>query len=219
MNSRRDATAFAEWKFLFCERRFVPVFLPVWTLMAVFPRLFSLLTGGFWWVRLGLSGGYWGLMERLLTGAFARAIDDKQRIAIPKRFREALLGTSGEEEGADSSRTTLYVAPGTDGSLAIYGEEAFASLADQLGGASPNSKDVRAFSRLFYARVQAVDPDKQGRIRIPTELAKLAELGAEAMLVGVRDHLEVWDSKRWQEYITGQEDKYDDLAERAFEDR
>ena len=167
------------------------------------------------WVRLVLNGGEWGLMAKLLTGAYQRAVDDKQRIAIPKRYREALFST---DTAPDATHGTLYVAPGTDGSLSIYTEDSFARLAEQLANASPNGKDVRAFSRMFYARAQAVDSDKQGRIRIPADLASLARLGSDAMLIGVRDHLELWDVKRWQEYVVDQEEKYDELAERALAD-
>ena len=36
------------------------------------------------------------------------------------------------------------------------------------------------------------------------------------MLVGVRDHIELWDRARWDEYVASQQSQYDDLAERAF---
>lgn len=162
----------------------------------------------------------------LLTGTFKRAIDNKLRIAIPKRFRDSLLtqrqkpsdapNESGGKTKIEEESLELYVAPGTDGSLAIYTEESFSQLAAQLAEASPNGKDVRAFSRLFYSRAESAEVDRQGRIRIPAELAKLAALKEEAVLIGVRDHLEIWDSQRWQEYIFNNEAEYDDLAEKAL---
>ena len=112
----------------------------------------------------------------LLTGTFSRAVDEKQRIAIPKPLRETLGGLA---------KGILYVTPGTDGSLAIYTEDVLARLAERLAQASPNGQDVRAFSRLFYARAQAVELDAQGRVRIPPELVQLAGLNKEAVLIGV----------------------------------
>ncbi len=94
----------------------------------------------------------------LLTGSFRRSLDDKQRLALPKQIRDLL----GPEES-----TRLYVTPGTDQSLAIYTEAGLAELAKQLAGKSPAAEDVRAFSRLFYARSVAVEIDKQGRMRVP----------------------------------------------------
>jgi division/cell wall cluster transcriptional repressor MraZ len=103
----------------------------------------------------------------LLTGSFSRAIDEKLRIAIPKRIREELLRGDGH---------TMYVAPGTDGSLALYTEDLFAALAARLTSASPAEQDVRAFSRLFYSQAQRVEFDTQWRIRIPAELAQAARV-------------------------------------------
>src|SRR5688500_6701678 len=125
----------------------------------------------------------------LLTGTFSRAIDEKLRIAIPKRVREEWLRGDGR---------ALYVAPGTDGSLALYTEDVFATLAARLMAVSPAEQDVRAFSRMFYSQAQRVEFDTQGRIRIPAELAELAKLERDTVLLGVMDHLEIWDRGRWK---------------------
>lgn len=144
----------------------------------------------------------------LLTGTFSRAVDEKLRVAVPKPLRDA-LGTS--------AKGVLYVAPGTDGSLALFTEDALADLAARLARSSPNAQDVRAFSRLFYARAQAVELDGQGRVRIPPELAQLAALGKEAVLVGVQTHLELWDRERWNQYVQEKQSQFDQIAESAFE--
>ena len=147
----------------------------------------------------------------LLTGTFSRTIDEKQRIAIPKRLRDAF-------QPAETT-AALYVAPGTDGSLALYTEQAFSELAEQLSASPPTGQDVRAFSRLFYSQAQRVELDRQGRIRIPPELATLAQLQREVVLVGVRDHLELWNRQHWQAYLDKQQAQYDQLAEKAFHPR
>ena len=143
----------------------------------------------------------------LLTGTFRRAVDEKLRIAVPKSLRDAL---------AARAKGVLYITPGTDGSLALYTEDALASLAERLAQFSPNAQDVRAFSRLFYARAQGVELDSQGRVRVPPELAQLSGLGKEAMLVGVQDHLELWDRGRWEQYVAKKQGDFDQIAEAAF---
>lgn len=55
----------------------------------------------------------------LLTGTFLRAVDQKLRLAIPKRLRDALIGEGKAE---------LFVTPGNDGSLAIYNPASLESL-------------------------------------------------------------------------------------------
>lgn len=144
----------------------------------------------------------------LLTGVFSRSIDEKLRVAVPKRLREAL---------ACEHRRGIYIAPGTDQSLALYTEETFTRLAERLAQASPTRQDVRTFNRLFYARAQRVELDPQGRIRIPPELAELAHLDKEVMLLGVQDHVEIWAADRWKSYLAERQSHYDEFAEAAFQ--
>jgi MraZ protein len=142
----------------------------------------------------------------LLTGAFGRSIDDKLRVAIPRRLRDAF----------GSQSPTVYVAPGTDQSLSLYTEESFSRMADRLAEASPTRQDVRAFNRLFFARAQRAELDSVGRLRIPPELAELAQLGKEVVLLGVQDHVEIWAAERWKAYLAQQQGHYDEIAEAAF---
>lgn len=142
-----------------------------------------------------------------LTGTFLRAIDDKFRVALPRRLRESL---------PNAGHGMLYVAPGTDGSLALYDQPAFDRMAERLAGASPTQEEVRAFRRLFFAQAERLEVDRQGRIRIPPRLAELAGLSGEAVLIGVDDHLELWDRQRWESYLGAALPRYDDVAEAAF---
>jgi MraZ protein len=143
----------------------------------------------------------------LLTGAYNRTLDEKNRLAIPKHLRDAI---------GFPQKSVIYIAPGTDGSLTLYTEEAFSRLADQLAHGSPTGQDVRAFSRLFYAQAQPAEIDRQGRVRIPPELAQWADIAREIILLGVRDHLEVWSAERWQAYLGEKQARYDEIAEKAF---
>ena len=143
----------------------------------------------------------------LLTGTFERSLDEKLRLALPKRFRELLAGQG-----------QLVLTPGTDGSLALFPQQAFADLTAKLAARSPTSQDVRAFSRLLYAQSQGVEIDSQGRIRLPVELARLAGLETEVILLGVGDRIELWNRSRWEAYLADLQPRYDQLAESALSD-
>ena len=71
--------------------------------------------------------------------------------------------------------------------------------------------------RLFYARAERLDVDSQGRLRIPDRLKAFAELKREVVLLGVSDHLELWDSTRWDEYVAQLNPQFDEIAEHAYE--
>jgi len=142
----------------------------------------------------------------LLTGTFPRSIDEKLRIALPKRLRDAL---------GDPRQAVLYITPGTDGSLALYTEQSLNALAQHLEASA--TREGRTFSRLFYSQAQAVEIDSQGRIRIPADLAAVAGLAKEAVLLGVQDHLELWDRARWDAWLADKSSRFDELADAALD--
>jgi MraZ protein len=141
----------------------------------------------------------------MLTGSFRRSLDDKQRLAVPKPLREQL--PQGEP---------LFLTPGLDGCLAIYTPAAFAALADRLELNSPAAQEVRDYSRLFFSQAAAVPADSQWRFRITPELIRWANLEGEVVVVGVRDHFEVWSSARWEHYLAQRDGQFEQLAERAL---
>ena len=65
-------------------------------------------------------------------------------------------------------------------------------------------------------RIKPVELDRQGRVRIPQELVELVGLGREVVLLGVQDHLELWDRQRWEAYLAQKQNCYDEIAESAF---
>jgi MraZ protein len=142
-----------------------------------------------------------------LTGKFLRSLDDKHRLAIPKSFRECL---------GDQADRSYFVAPATDGALAIYPESTFASLVDRLSAGSPTSRDVRDYRRLFFSQAAATKLDRQGRLRIPAALLSWAKLEGEVVLLGVQDYVELWNRSAWEQYAAERRDRYDQIAEAAF---
>lgn len=143
----------------------------------------------------------------MLTGSFPRNLDNKYRFALPKPIRDVL---------GEAQCTVLYMAPGTDGSLVLYTEQSFLKLGEQLEQGSPTAQDTRAFGRLFYAQAHRVEIDSHGRVRIPAHLGGLLPVGKEIMLIGVRDHMEIWERNQWEAYLSEKQPFYDDIAERAF---
>lgn len=134
-----------------------------------------------------------------LTGTYLRALDDKRRVAVPKRLRDDF----GNEE-----LKHLFIAPGTDRSLVVYSPDGF----DALASRSANNPGQQNYLRLFYSSAERVDFDSQGRIRIPDRLAEYARLQGNVYLLGVQDHAEVWDQATWDEFSARLTQEFDQLA-------
>lgn len=141
-----------------------------------------------------------------LTGTWPRSLDDKGRLAVPKRVRDDLGG---------ETLTELYVAQWNEKSLGLFTPAAFEAMAERFREKS-SSAGVRDFMRLFYARAERVDIDTQSRIRIPDRLKEYAELSRDIVLLGVNDHLELWDQGRWDRYVSEMNPQFDAIAEQAI---
>jgi MraZ protein len=141
----------------------------------------------------------------LLTGTHTRTLDDKKRLGLPKRVREQLKDPE-----------TLYFTPGPDGCLWVYTRDGLDRLAEKLDQAPAADAEARVFRRLYFAQTEEVDVDRTGRVLVPERLVLFANLKHEVVLIGVRDHLELWDAERWQQYLTQHAPRFDAVAEGAF---
>jgi MraZ protein len=92
-----------------------------------------------------------------------------------------------------------------------------AELWQRLDQSPPNEAEARVFRRLYFAQTEEVDLDSNGRILIPERLLEFGGLEHEIVLIGVRDHLELWDRERWQQYMNQNAPRFDAVAEGAFQ--
>ena len=142
----------------------------------------------------------------LLTGTHTRTLDDKKRVGLPKRVRDQLGGPS-----------VLFVTPGPDQCLWLYTKVGLEQLAEKLDQTPAADAEARVFRRLYFAQTESVELDRVGRILIPDRLIQFAGLRNEVAMIGVRDHLELWDAERWQQYLAANAPRFDAVAENAFQ--
>ena len=153
-----------------------------------------------------------------LTGTYERTIDDKGRVAVPKQLREAFTSRNATDKNktAEQGTTHLFVGPGNDQALVLYAPEDFDKLAQRMDASSSTRADVLKYERFFFSRAEKVELDGQGRIRIPERLAAFAKLQRDVMLLGVRDHAEIWDKALWTEFDQLHSARFDELSLAAF---
>jgi MraZ protein len=134
----------------------------------------------------------------VFTGEYRHSVDDKGRIAVPAKFRALLAG------GAVVSRWL-------DQCLAIHTRDGWDVLAAKVASLPITDSGSRLFQRFVFAGAFEADLDRQGRVVVPAYLREMAGLGEEAVIVGSRDHAEIWSPARWDDYRRGLEDP-DSLA-------
>lgn len=138
----------------------------------------------------------------MLMGEFHHSIDDKNRLTLPSKIRYEL------GEGFILTR-------GLDGCLFVYPKKEWQDIIAKYK-ALPNTRDARNFMRFFLSGAVECNFDKQGRINIPSLLAKYAEILKECVIIGVNDHLEIWSLERWNSFVTENEESFSDIADNLF---
>lgn len=133
-------------------------------------------------------------------GEYRHSIDDKGRIIIPTKFRDD-LGPS------------FIVTRGLDHCLFAYPYSEWTQLEHKLKSLPFTKADARAFTRFFFSGASEVDFDKQGRIRIPTNLRQFAKLEKECVIIGVSTRVEIWCKDLWNQYASESEEAFNKIAE------
>src|SRR3990172_3824711 len=96
-------------------------------------------------------------------GTFEHSLDDRGRVAVPARYREA-FGEGG------------VLTPSPDGCLELYPAAEFENTAFALTTEGANLQRGRRLRRGVYARSWDVELDRQGRILIPPPLREAVGL-------------------------------------------
>ena len=136
-------------------------------------------------------------------GTHEPRMDDKGRLFLPARFRDALAAglviTRGQER-------CLYVFP------AAEFNRRYALMDD-----SPMaSKAARGYQRMLLSGASSEVPDKQGRVTVPPHLRDYAGLTKDCVVIGAGSRVEVWDAGSWSRYLSDQEGIFADLSEEVL---
>ncbi|KRM24027.1 hypothetical protein FC90_GL001271 [Latilactobacillus graminis DSM 20719] len=137
-------------------------------------------------------------------GEFHHTIDTKGRLIMPAKFRESL----GPE---------FVLTRGMDNCIFGYPLSEWEQLEAKLKKLPLAKKDARAFVRFFYSAAVECSPDKQGRVTIPTTLAKHADLEKDCVLIGVSNRIEIWSQSKWLHFSEEAEANFDDIAENMLD--
>jgi len=129
----------------------------------------------------------------LLTGEYEHIVDGKSRVLISNKLRSQI--------DADEHGSNFYLVLGANGILCLYPEKYFEQIALAVAPGATAPDEAVAFERISFALASKVELDKQGRLLLNERLRKRAGLKDHVTLVGVRDHIELWNSENWEQYL------------------
>ncbi len=120
----------------------------------------------------------------MFCGEYSHNLDAKKRIILPSKLREQL----GEN---------VVMTKSVDKCVSLYTAERWSTFTAKLD--SLPDIETRQVKRFLYAAAFETTVDAQGRILIAPNLCEYASLGKAVKVIGVGDHIEIWDESLWSE--------------------
>jgi len=144
-------------------------------------------------------------LGKLLIGSTTAKFDKSGRIKIPEKFRTAIETQYGKE---------IFITSLTDEAVQIYPLAEWQKLA---GIANVGLLQFKPKLRKFLLRVNRTgthyEIDSKGRVLIGQSLRDKAKLEEEVTVIGLNNHLEVWNPALLNDSI-----EQNPLTEEDFED-
>jgi len=136
----------------------------------------------------------------LLTGEYQHVLDGKGRVLVSNKLRSQI--------DVDEHGSNFYLVLGANGVLCLYPERYFEEIVLSVAPGSTAPDEAVAFERISFALTSKIELDGQGRILLNDRLRKRAGLNDEITLVGVRDHIELWNRQDWEQYLSDNMGQY-----------
>lgn len=134
-------------------------------------------------------------------GNFEFSVDSKGRVNIPSRFRSALNPEAHE---------TFTICRAPDGCLSVYPNDLWEIYETELVS-RPETPDTLRLKRLLYNTLTDSTMDTQGRITLSPNQMEAAGISKDVTLVGQANHIEIWDTGRYQAYQKLHKDDFDQI--------
>jgi len=140
----------------------------------------------------------------VFIGEYHHTIDEKGRVTIPSRFREAL----GDR---------FVATRGLDNCVFVYPLQEWANLEGKLKSLPFTKADSRVFARFFFSGASECEVDRQGRTLLPPGLREYAHLEKEVVIIGVSNRVEIWSRAEWEAYSRKANLNFEEIAEKLVE--
>ena len=123
----------------------------------------------------------------MFLGEYFHSLDGKSRVVMPSGFRRRL------EDGC-------VLTKGQDRQLVLFPSGEFAARAAEVNEMEQN-RSGRRVSRTVFTGADLQALDKSGRVLIKPDLRDFADLetGSEIAVIGVYDHVELWNKTLYLE--------------------
>jgi transcriptional regulator MraZ len=134
-------------------------------------------------------------------GTFDYAMDERGRVPLPPRYRDAF-------------REGIVLSQGSpDRCLRAYTVSAFNAQAAEFTAQSPMRRRGRDLRKALFSRSHEAELDKQNRVLIPAALRDHAGLTGKVLVVGAGEWLEIWAPEIYEAEMARVEERLEHTLE------
>jgi MraZ protein len=144
-------------------------------------------------------GTWWEIT--VFSGRFDHATDEKGRVSIPARFREAL-----QRDGHEALVITNWIYQ-KERCLVLYPPSGWTRLIGKISQHGNLDPAIQTMQMYFVGGAHEVQVDRQGRILIPPRLREYAHLDREVTFNALTDHFQLWDKAVLQRILEAAEQR------------
>ncbi len=141
----------------------------------------------------------------MYMGEYHHNIDEKRRLIIPAKFRQSL-------------GNKFVITRGLEKCIYVYSYEDWNRIVAKLKTLPFTKKDARTFIRSFFSGATECEFDSTGRINIASPLASYANIEKACVVIGANDRVEIWSETLWNEFLDGNAEQLETIAENLFMD-
>jgi len=128
----------------------------------------------------------------VFRGVAQLSLDSKGRLAVPSRYREALLVRCAGR---------LVITADFDKCLLIYPQSDWEPIQQKLMGLSSLNPRIRGLQRQLVGYAEDIEMDAAGRVLVSSALREFAALEKNVVLVGQGNKFELWDKEKWDQAL------------------
>ncbi len=128
------------------------------------------------------------------------AIDDKSRLVLPSLYRNEFTGGK------------CFASLGMDSCIELFPQEVYEQKAKSFMALSDFDPRARELKRTFFSTTFAIELDTHNRILLPKPLLVKLNLTKKVVIVGMFDHLEIWDEELFLKNSQKAEESFSDNA-------
>ena len=128
----------------------------------------------------------------VFRGVAQLSLDSKGRLAVPSRYREALMVRCAGR---------LVITADFDQCLLIYPQSDWEPIQQKLMGLSSLNPRIRGLQRQLVGYAEDIEMDAAGRVLVSSALREFAGLGKNVVLVGQDNKFELWDKEKWEQAL------------------